>query len=106
MLLDGESGGPYHQWQLTTRVLKKELDETGIFQVDVVTAPPADASFSAFKPDFPKYQVDRAQLRCARRAVAGRFEDAPSSAMSPTAAGSSSSTPPTTRSPAGKRSTT
>jgi mono/diheme cytochrome c family protein len=57
MLLDGESGGPYHQWQLTTRVLKKELDDAGIFQVDVVTAPPADASFSAFRPDFPKYQV-------------------------------------------------
>ena len=57
MLLDGESGGPYHQWQLTTRVLKKELDETGLFEVDVVTAPPAGASFSAFKPDFAKYQA-------------------------------------------------
>jgi len=57
MLLDGESGGPYHQWQLVTRVLKKELDETGLFQVDIVTAPPAGADFSAFKPDFAKYAV-------------------------------------------------
>jgi hypothetical protein len=57
MLLDGESGGSYHQWQLTTPVLKKQLDETGLFQVDVVTAPPAGASFSAFKPDFEKYRV-------------------------------------------------
>jgi len=57
MLLDGESGGPYHQWQLVTQVLKKELDETGLFQVDVVTAPPAGADFSKFKPDFSKYQV-------------------------------------------------
>ena len=57
MLLDGESGGPYHQWQLTTRVLKKQLDETGLFEVDVVTAPPAGSSFSAFKPDFTKYQA-------------------------------------------------
>src|SRR6266487_2301749 len=57
MLLDGESGGPYHQWQLTTRVLKKQLDETGLFQVDVVTAPPAGASLSAFKPAFTAYQV-------------------------------------------------
>ena len=57
MLLDGESGGPYHQWQVTSGVLKKELGETGLFQVDVVTAPPAGASFSAFKPDFAKYQV-------------------------------------------------
>ena len=29
MLLDGESGGTYHAWQLTTPVLKKELEEQG-----------------------------------------------------------------------------
>jgi len=57
MLLDGESGGPYHQWQLVTRVLKKQLDETGLFEVDVVTAPPAGSSFSAFKPAFTNYQA-------------------------------------------------
>lgn len=57
MLLDGESGGPYHKWQLTTPVLKKQLEETGLFQVDVVTAPPANGDFSNFKPDFSKYQV-------------------------------------------------
>jgi len=57
MILDGESGGPYHQWQLVTTVLKKELDETGLFQVDVVTAPPAGGNFSGFKPDFGKYEV-------------------------------------------------
>ena len=57
MILDGESGGPYHQWQLITPVLKKELDETGLFQVDVVTAPAAGGNFSSFKPDFAKYQV-------------------------------------------------
>lgn len=47
--MDGESGGPYHKWQLTTPVLKKELEETGLFQVDVVTLPA--------KPEFSKYQV-------------------------------------------------
>lgn len=57
MLLDGESGGPYHKWQLVTPVLKKQLEETGLFQVDVVTAPPANGDFSTFKPDFSKYQV-------------------------------------------------
>lgn len=55
MLLDGESAGPYHKWQLTTPVLKKQLDETGLFQVDVVTAPPPGADFSPFRPDFTKY---------------------------------------------------
>ena len=57
MVLDGESGGPYHNWQLTTRVLKKQLDDAGLFQVDVVTAPPAGSSFDAFKPDFARYQA-------------------------------------------------
>jgi type 1 glutamine amidotransferase len=57
MILDGESGGTYHKWQLVTPVLKKQLDETGLFQVDVVTAPPAGQDFSAFKPEFTKYRV-------------------------------------------------
>ena len=38
MILDGESGGPYHDWQQVTPVLKKMLDETGLFKT-VVTAP-------------------------------------------------------------------
>src|SRR5205807_9580155 len=55
MILDGESAGAYHNWQLTTAVLVKELDETGLFRVDVVTAPPAGADFSSFLPEFGKY---------------------------------------------------
>lgn len=57
MLLDGESGGAYHKWALITPVLKKELEETGLFQIDVVTAPPSTGDLSGFKPDFAKYQV-------------------------------------------------
>lgn len=57
MLLDGQSGGPYHQWKLVTPVLKKQLEETGMFQVDVVTAPESGGDFTNFKPDFKKYQV-------------------------------------------------
>jgi len=57
MILDGESAGPYHQWRLTTPVLRRELEETGLFQVEVVTAPPADAALSAFHPDFSRYQA-------------------------------------------------
>jgi hypothetical protein len=37
--------------------LKKQLDQTGLFQVDVVTAPPANGDFSGFKPEFDKYQA-------------------------------------------------
>ena len=40
-----------------TPLLKKQLEETGLFQVDVVTAPPAGGDFAAFKPDFSKYAV-------------------------------------------------
>ncbi|MCW5978037.1 MAG: ThuA domain-containing protein [Bryobacteraceae bacterium] len=57
MLLDGQSGGPYHAWQLTTPVLKKQLEEAGLFQVDVVTAPESGGNFSNFNPDFKKYQA-------------------------------------------------
>jgi type 1 glutamine amidotransferase len=57
MLLDGESAGTYHAWRETTPVLKKELEQTGLFQVDVVTAPPSGGDFSHFKPDFSKYDV-------------------------------------------------
>lgn len=55
MLLDGESAGAYHAWKLTTPVLKRELEETGLFQVDVVTASPG--ALSDFKPDFNRYQA-------------------------------------------------
>ena len=57
MLLDGESGGPYHDWPRVTAVLKKVLDETGLFVTTVVTAPPAGGDYGSFTPDFGKYQA-------------------------------------------------
>jgi type 1 glutamine amidotransferase len=57
MLLDGEQAGAYHAWQETTPYLKRMLEDAGIFQVDVVTAPPRDGDFSNFKPDWINYQV-------------------------------------------------
>ncbi len=57
MLLDGESGGPYHKWALISPLLKKQLEETGLFQVQIVTAPPAGGDFQKFQPDFQKYAV-------------------------------------------------
>ena len=57
LLLDGESGGPYHNWKLTTPVLREELEETGLFQVTVVSAPAHDGDFSHFDPQLGKYQV-------------------------------------------------
>jgi len=57
LLVDGQSGGAYHNWQLITPVLKKELEDTGLFQVTVLTSPRSDGDFSSFKPDFSPYQV-------------------------------------------------
>ncbi len=57
LLLDGQSGGPYHNWRLTTPVMKEELEETGLFQVTVITAPASDGDFSTFKPNLSHYQV-------------------------------------------------
>jgi uncharacterized protein len=56
MLLDGQQAAP-HPWQPTSPVLKKMLEETGLFQVDEVTSPPMGGDFSNFMPEFTKYQV-------------------------------------------------
>jgi type 1 glutamine amidotransferase len=63
LLVDGESGGPYHDWQRVTPALRKMLDETGLFEVTVATAPAPEpgagpgAPSLQFAPDFSKYQV-------------------------------------------------
>lgn len=56
MILDGQSAGPYHDWAHITPVLKKELEETGLFSVEVVTAP-SNGDLSQFQPEFGKYRA-------------------------------------------------
>jgi type 1 glutamine amidotransferase len=67
LIVDGFN--PYHQWQVTTPLMKKILEESGRFTVDVATAPipagyEADASRvlervdnSSFRPKFSDYDV-------------------------------------------------
>src|SRR5207237_5271538 len=57
MILDGESAGAYHRWQVVTPVLKKMLDETGLFRVDVVTAPAQSGELTTFMPQFGDHQA-------------------------------------------------
>jgi catechol 2,3-dioxygenase-like lactoylglutathione lyase family enzyme len=57
LLLDGQSGGPYHNWKVTTPILKAELEETKLFEVTVLSAPPSGGDFTSFHPDFTRYQV-------------------------------------------------
>jgi type 1 glutamine amidotransferase len=54
LIIDGQNN---HKWQETTPVLKKLLEDTGLFQVDVLTSPPQGQDMSGFKPEFSKYRV-------------------------------------------------
>lgn len=54
LILDGQNN---HRWQETTPVLKKLLEETGLFAVDVATSPPKGADLSGFLPNFAAYAV-------------------------------------------------
>ena len=51
MILDGASAAAYHDWKLTSQIMKRELDETGLFDVTVVSAPPAEGDFSGLDDD-------------------------------------------------------
>jgi type 1 glutamine amidotransferase len=54
LIIDGQNN---HDWQHTTPALKKILEQTGLFQVDVLTSPPKGGDFSTFRPEFGKYKV-------------------------------------------------
>jgi len=54
LLIDGQNN---HKWMETTPVLKKILDDSGLFTVDVATTPPAKADMSSFQPNFAAYKV-------------------------------------------------
>jgi hypothetical protein len=57
MLLDGASAAAYHNWKLTSQIMRRELEETGLFQVTEVSLPPSDGDFSNVHPDFAHYRV-------------------------------------------------
>jgi type 1 glutamine amidotransferase len=54
LIIDGQNN---HNWKATTPVLRKILEDTGLFQVEVLTAPPKGGDFGGFRPEFAKYQV-------------------------------------------------
>jgi uncharacterized protein len=54
LILDGQNN---HDWKGTTPVLKRILEESGLFSVDVLTSPPQGADMSGFKPNFSGYKV-------------------------------------------------
>jgi uncharacterized protein len=54
LLVDGQN---VHNWKATSPLLKQFLEETGLFTVDVATAPPEKHDMSGFHPDFAAYKV-------------------------------------------------
>ena len=54
LLIDGQNN---HDWSHTTPLLKKILEQTGLFRVDVLTTPPKGADFGGFHPQFDRYQA-------------------------------------------------
>jgi len=54
LIIDGQNN---HDWRHTTPVLKQILEDTGLFQVQVLTTPPKGGDFSNFRPEFGKFQV-------------------------------------------------
>ena len=51
------SGQNNHNWQVSHKVLKLILDNSGLFQTDTLLTPSAGGDMSKFKPEFDKYDV-------------------------------------------------
>lgn len=54
LIVDGHSN---HRWQVTTPILRKILESSNRFTVDVATAPQDLKELPKFKPDFKSYDV-------------------------------------------------
>ena len=53
LIIDGQNN---HNWKATTPLLKKHLEDSGLFTVDVATTP-ASGDLSGFRPKFSDYKV-------------------------------------------------
>ena len=54
LIVDGQNN---HDWKRMTPELKLILEETGLFSVDVATAPAKGGDMAGFKPEFASYKV-------------------------------------------------
>jgi type 1 glutamine amidotransferase len=53
LIVDGQNN---HDWRATTPLIKKHLEDSGLFTVDVATSPSGN-DLTGFKPDFAAYNV-------------------------------------------------
>ena len=54
LLVDGQNN---HNFRATTPLIKKALEDSGLFTVEVATSPKKGEDMSQFKPDFAAYDV-------------------------------------------------
>lgn len=54
LIVDGHNN---HDWKATTPAMKMMLEQTGLFRVDVATAPPGAAEMQSFRPRFASYRA-------------------------------------------------
>lgn len=54
LIIDGRNN---HDWRATTPLLKQDLEATGRFTVNVITAPAHNENMSAFRPAFSHYRL-------------------------------------------------
>jgi uncharacterized protein len=54
MILDGQNN---HDWKATTPLLRKALESSGRFTIEVATSPASGADMSGFRPSFADYDV-------------------------------------------------
>jgi type 1 glutamine amidotransferase len=54
LLVDGQNN---HNWQETSPHIKRALESSGLFTVDISTSPAQGEDLSGFKPDFDAYDV-------------------------------------------------
>jgi len=51
------TGQNNHDWQASSPLLKKILDETGMFSSEIVITPETGGDMTTFKPDFSRYRL-------------------------------------------------
>lgn len=54
LIIDGQNN---HDWRQTTPLLRKALESSGRFTVDVATSPPRRGDMNSFQPKFSDFQV-------------------------------------------------
>ena len=51
------TGQNNHNWKVSSPILKKLLEQTGLFSVDIAIAPEKGGDMNSFNPNFSKYKV-------------------------------------------------